>query len=105
MQAHPECFPHPGGGQAQGALQAGHPQGPLPPFERWSMAGPRYVQFLADLLHVHVALEGAIAAAPSAAQLKRYGAPASWLACLAMRPLSEHHMLCLLSDFGAGTDR
>ena len=59
--------------QAKGALQAAQGSQPLPPFERWSMAGPRYVQFLVDLLHVHRALEAAVASAPSVAALKHFG--------------------------------
>lgn len=69
MHADPVMLPL----QAKGALAAAQPAGPLPPFERWSMAGPRYVQFLTDLLRVHTALESAIAAAQSAASLKGYG--------------------------------
>ena len=62
--------------QAKGALSAAQGSGPLPPFERWSMAGHRYVQFLTDLRHVHSALEAAIAAVPFAAAQKQIGAPA-----------------------------
>lgn len=62
--------------QARGALTSAQPQTsePLPPFERWSMAAPRYIQFLVDLHHVHAALEATIAAAPKIAATKHYGA-------------------------------
>ena len=51
--------------QAKGLLQEGQVLGnaALPPFEKWSMTAPRYLQYLSNLLHVHTALERAAAAA------------------------------------------
>ena len=47
----------------------------LPPFERWSMTAPRFLQYLANLLHVHMALERATAAALAAGQQQHNGVP------------------------------
>ncbi len=89
--------------QAKGALSAAQPQGskPLPPFERWSMAAHRYVQFLTDLRHIHLALEGAIAAAPAAAALKHYGELSTEPDCQHAVHMwkSMHQMVCLGAGF------
>ncbi|KAK9804073.1 hypothetical protein WJX73_002655 [Symbiochloris irregularis] len=70
--------------EAKGALTSAQPQDskPLPPFERWSMAATRYIQFLVDLHHVHAALEATIAAAPQIAAAKQYGQQESCRAAL-----------------------
>lgn len=46
----------------------------LPPFERWSMTAPRYLQYLSNLLHVHSTMEHAIAAALAEGQARFSGA-------------------------------
>lgn len=45
--------------QAQGSLAVAQPEGskPLPPFEKWAFARIHYIQYLADLLKAHQALE------------------------------------------------
>ena len=54
----------------------------LPPFERWSMTAPRYLQYLANLLHVHSALERATAAALAEGQERHSAEPAAGEPCV-----------------------
>ena len=46
----------------------------LPPYERWSMTAPRYLQYLSNLLHVHSALERATSAVLHEGQVRYSGA-------------------------------
>ena len=72
--------------QAKGLLQEGQVLGnaALPSFEKWSMTAPRYLQYLANLLHVHTALERATAAALTEGLASHSGA--------SLLLFTEHHM-------------
>ena len=63
-----------GCGQRRGALAIAQPKGapPLPPFERWSFAEMRYVQWLVDMHSVHYTLEAAVADATTVAATEHY---------------------------------
>ena len=82
-----------GPAQAKGLLREGQVLGnaALPPFERWTMTAPRYLQYLANLLHVHSALERAAAAALAAGQQHHSGGRPP--ACLACRRPAAHSSL------------
>ena len=60
--------------QKRGALAIAQPKGapPLPPFERWSFAEMRYVQWLVDMHAVHYTLEAAVADATTVAATEHY---------------------------------
>ena len=65
--------------QRRGALAIAQPKGapPLPPFERWSFAEMRYVQWLVDMHSVHYALEAAVADATTVAATEHYSSASS----------------------------
>lgn len=77
--------------QAKGLLQEGQVLGSaaLPPFERWSMTAPRYLQYLSNLLHVHTALEHAVAAAQAEGTV-RYSGEAWACSCAAVLAHRQH---------------
>lgn len=46
--------------EAQGSMRLADGGQPLPPFDRWSFTRERYLQYLADMAEVHLALERAV---------------------------------------------
>lgn len=80
--------------QARGCLSVAGPA--PPPLKDWSFAPNRYLQYLADLHHVHTALEASLQEVTGAAGEAATSPPTRALAC--MGPASGLHRAAAVAD-------